>query len=110
MENNGNKVKDLASRTKRRRAAPFDRLASRLSSKTWYPIALMTFGMLVDSLGQVGVIQSGSSVLAFWLRVATMALGLLMAVYGIMLWGTSICHFHLPHDHDGGPGDKRDTM
>lgn len=76
----------------------------------WYPIALMTFGMLVDSLGQVGVIQSGSSVLADWLRVATMALGLLMTVYGIMLWGTSICHFHPPHDHDGGPGDKRDTM
>lgn len=70
------------------------------------PIVLMVFGLLVASLAKIDIIKP----MPFWLHVASVVLGVLMTVYGIILWGTSICHFHLPHDYDGGPGDKRDTM
>ncbi|MHB1631308.1 MAG: hypothetical protein ACYCQL_03685 [Acidithiobacillus sp.] len=120
MGNNGNERKEPISRAKRWKAVLLDRLddgmiavavqsarlAPRLFSRAWVSVILMALGFLLASLGNFGIIQPGPSVWAFWLYVAVMVLGLLMVVYGIILWVMPVCHFHLPgehnydHDHD----------
>lgn len=117
MGNNGNKATEPVSRAKRWKAALLDhlddgmiavsvqsaRLAPRLFSRAWVPVVLMALGFLLSSLSEFGVIHPGSGAFAFWLYTAAMILGLLMVVYGIILWVAPVCHFHLPHEHDHDP-------
>lgn len=115
MENNGNERKEPISRVKQRWKATLlnglddgmiavsvqsNKLAPRLFSRAWVPVFLMSFGFLLASLGNFGIIKPGPSALAFWLYVVVMVWGLLMVVYGVILWGMPVCHFHLPDEHE----------